>query len=283
MAQLQLEVGALNIVASPHPPGVYRELLSAIANKEVQLWGSDRAKITHFQEFEDKPDLLYGRVLVWAEIDTEGKWINKKKNVEATPEEKQIIAEAIPEDYEPNFRSFSYIFVEKKHRLIIETRNELGQHLAPSRAERMFQRLFDRHLAEDAPSVDVTVIPEDESLEKILAIPKLRRFEIFIKRPNPDDVTVDAERVLARLERQNARSHRLELTKAPKKKSLSPDSETKKLAEVAAAGNGYVTGEGRDASGRRIVESTEKHPKIKTVEVGGTSSFAAFLSALRFF
>jgi Domain of unknown function (DUF4747) len=159
MATTKIEVGALNIVASPHPAGIYRRILTTIANKEVPLWGMDRAKITEFQEIEDKPNLLYGRVLVWGEIDKEGKWLNKNKNVEATPEEKRRIAEAIPEDYEPNFRSFYFIFIEDRHRLIFETRNDLGQHFAPSRAERMFQRLFNRYLSKTDISVDVWPAP----------------------------------------------------------------------------------------------------------------------------
>jgi len=283
MTQSKIEVGALNIVTTPHPRGIYRDLLRTVADKEVELWGSDRAKITQFQELEDRPDFLYGRILVWAEIDTEGQWLNKEKNVEATLEEKQIIAEALPENYEPNFRSFYFIFIESRHRLVFETRNDLGQHLAPSRSQRIFERLFDRFLPSDAPDVDVTPIPEDETLEKILRIPRLRRLEILLKRPNPDDVADDAERVLAALERQGARSQTIELIKAPKKKSLAPDDDTKKLAKIAAAGNGSVTGEGKDDAGQRIFESTEMHPKLRSFSIQGSSSFAAFLSALRFF
>ncbi|THD68436.1 MAG: DUF4747 family protein [Bradyrhizobium sp.] len=283
MAVQKIEVAALNIVASPHPKGVYREILSAIANKEVTLWGSDRGKITEFQEMEDKPNLLYGRVLVWGEIDKDGKWLNKNKNIEATPEEKQKIAKAIPEDYEPNFRSFYFVFIEDKHRLIFESKNELDQHFAPSRAERMFQRLFDRHLPDSASAVDVTAIPEDETLEAIFAIPKLRRLEIFVKRPNADDSADAEQRILNRMERQSAGGLKTELTKAPKKKSLTPDNGTKSMAAVAAAGNGHVTGEGKDAKGKKVFESTKEHPKIRPVEVEGASSFAAFLSALRFF
>jgi hypothetical protein len=284
MAVQKVEVAALNIVASPHPKGVYRELLSAVANKEVTLWGSDRGKITEFQEMEGKPNQLYGRVLVWGEIDKEGKWLNKNKNIEATPEEKRKIAEAIPEDYEPNFRSFYFIFIEDKHRLMFEAKNELDQHFAPSRAERMFQRLFERHLPESAPDVDVTAIPEDETLEAIFAIPKLRRLEIFVKRTNVGDDSADAEqRILNRMERQSAGGLKTELIKAPKKKTLTPDNGTRSMAAVAAAGNGYVTGEGKDANNKKVFESTQEHPKIRAVEVEGGSSFTAFLSALRFF
>ena len=137
----RIEVGALNIVASPHPPGVYREVLTAVADKEIELWGSDKAKITAFQEIGDRPHLLYGRVLVWAEIDKDGAWLNKPKNIEATPAEKAQIANALPEDFEPNFRSFYFIFNEKNHHLVLEYRNELGQHFGSKRAERMFSRL----------------------------------------------------------------------------------------------------------------------------------------------
>ena len=154
----RIELGALNIVASPHPHGIYRRALAAVADKEVNLWGSDRAKITPFQPLEDRPNLLWGRILVWAEIDTEGKWLNKAKNEEATAAEKRAVVDALPPNLEPNFRSFYYLFVEDEHGLVIETRNELGQHLAPSRAERMLLRLFETYLADDFPAFDVTVM-----------------------------------------------------------------------------------------------------------------------------
>jgi hypothetical protein len=282
MASSRIEVGALNIVASPHPQGIYRRILSEVANKEVHLWGSDMAKITQFQELEDRPNLLYGRILVWAEIDIDGKWLNKKKNVEATLAEKKKIADAIPPDFEPNFRSFNYVLIEEKHRLVVEYRNELGQSFGPSRAERLFERLFKEYLPNDAPDVDVTVIPEEESLDKIFAIPRLRRLEILLKRPNPDDVAEAANRVLSRLTGQGARSQKIELVKAAKKKTLTPDGETKALAELAAL-NGNVTGEGKDDEGKPVYESTDKHPKVRSINVEGPTSIGAFFSSIRLF
>src|SRR5262245_30431144 len=121
MAQIPvLEVGALNISASPHPEGIYRRLFSQVADKEVPVWGSDKAKITQPGPFEDQPNWLYGQILVWAEIDLDGKWINKSKNKEATPEEKRKVSEAIPRNLEPNFRAFNFIFIEDKHHLVLE-------------------------------------------------------------------------------------------------------------------------------------------------------------------
>ena len=81
----RIELGPLNIVASPHPHGIYRRALAAVADKEVNLWGSDRAKITPFQPLEDRPNLLWGRILVGAEIDTEGKWLTRLRTKRLRP------------------------------------------------------------------------------------------------------------------------------------------------------------------------------------------------------
>ncbi len=283
MAVPRIEVGAINIAASPHPEGIYRKAFEAVANKEVWVWGSDKAKITVPGPFEDKPNWLYGQILVWAEIDIDGKWLNKTKNKEATPEEKKKVADALPSDLEPNFRAFNYIFVVDKHRLVLEYRNELGQHFGAKRAELFFARLFSsKNLPHDFPAIEVTTIPSDESLDKIFKIARLRSLEIYIKRPNADDLTDDAGRILGRLEDQGARSQKIELTKAAKVKSLKPDNGTKKLAQIASV-NGHVSGEGKDAAGKKVFESTEKHPKSVSLEVHGPSSIATFLSAIRFF
>lgn len=283
MPLTKIQVGALNIAADPHPKGVYREILARIADKEVELWGSDKAKITPFRQFEDNENLLALRILVWAEIDPDGKWINKRKNIEATDDEKLAIIAALPGHIEPNFRSFNAIFVEDKHLLVLEYRNELGEHLAASRAERLFERLFGRYLTPDDPDVAVTAVPQDDALEKIFAIDRLRRLEIVIKRPNADDVLDDATRILQRMKDEGTGERKTELIKAPRVKSITPDATTKKLAKIAST-NGHVTGEGRDAKRKKTFVSTKEHPKVEEIEVPeNTASYNAFLSVLRRF
>jgi hypothetical protein len=153
MAVPNISIGAINIAASPHPEGVYTALFRAVADKEIWVWGSDKAKITAPGPFEGKSDWLYGQILVWAEIDMKGKWLNKRKNKEATQEEKQKVANAIPRDLEPNFRAFNYIFIVSKHRLVLEYKNELGQHFGPKRALTFFSRLFSqKNLSPDSPT-----------------------------------------------------------------------------------------------------------------------------------
>jgi hypothetical protein len=280
MADTTIEVAALNLVASPHPAEIYLRLLNHVAHKEVPLWGSDWAKITEPRVIDGRDNDFFGEILIWTHIDTEIPWINKETDTEATVEEMQPVVDALPENLEPNFRPFTYVLNQAEHIVLIEIKNELGQRLSPKRAKRMFDRLFE-NLSADFPEVDVTVIPEEESLERILAIKRLRKLEIFIKRPNPDDLGDDYKRVMDGLEAEGARSQKIEKVKAAKKPSLTPSNETRRLAIIGST-NGYVSGEGRDESGARVFESTEQHPKIRKFEVN-TSTFAAILSALRFF
>jgi hypothetical protein len=280
MADTTIEVAALNIVASPHPPGTYLKLFQHVAGKEVPLWGSDRAKITEPRAIDGRADDFFGEVLIWTHIDTDIPWINKDTDTEATDEEMQPVVEALPDNLEPNFRPFTYLLNQAEHIVLIETRNEARQRLAPKRAKRMFDLLFEG-LPPDLPEVDVTVIPEEESLEKIFAIQRLRKLEIFIKRPNPDDLGDDYKRIMDGLEAEGARSQKIEKIKAAKRPTLTPSDETKRLAVIAST-NGYVSGEGKDESGTAVFESTEGHPKIRKLDVN-TSTFATIIAALRFF
>jgi hypothetical protein len=276
-----ITLGAVNIAADPHPTGIYRRLFAAAANRVVHLRGSDYAKITAPQDRDTDPPSFYGRVLVWTEIDKNGKWLNQKKNEEATPEEKAKIQ--IPDDIDPNFRSFNFVFIDEKHRLVLEYRNELGQSFAPKSAEHVFRELFSEpYFGEDTPEVSVTAVPSHEALDKIYNITRLKHLEIFIIRPNPDDLTEETGRILERLIKQGAKSQKFELQKRAKVKTLKPDEETKTMAEIAQT-NGYVAGEGTDADGKPVYESTQDHPKTVTLEVSGTTSVGVLFNGIRHF
>jgi len=259
---------------------IYRQLFLAGANRPIRVWGNDWAKITEPQDRETIPPSFYGRILVWTEIDRDGKWLNQEKNKEATATEKAAIQ--IPPSLDPNFRSFNFVFLEERHLLILEYRNELGEHFGSVRAQKFFSTLFEEQLlGAETPEVAVTVIPSHEALDRIYAIPRLRRLEIYVLRPNPDDLAEDQQRLLDRLLKQGAKSQTLELVKKAKVKTITPDDETKRLAAIAVE-NGHVTGEGSD-DGKPILESTKDHPKIVVAEVKGGTSIATFFAALKLF
>jgi hypothetical protein len=280
-ADAKILIGALNIAANPHPAGIYRRLFDLVADREIPLHGSDWAKITLAKAIEDRPTLWVGNVLVWAHIDKDGKWLNKKRNAEATAADKDKIV--LPPDIEPNFRSFNYAFDEKKHWLVVEFRNELGQTFGPSRAEKFFTRLFgEKIIGKEGVEVAVTVIPTEDALERIFRIPKLRWLRIHNTRPNAEDLTDEADALYARLKEMGAKSQDLELVKAAKVKALKPDSQIMALG-AAAAVDGFVEGKGKNEAGGNVFESTKQHPKVIEVEIQGRSSFAAFFSSLRNF
>lgn len=278
---VKIVVGALNIAATPHPPGIYRTLLDRAANLEIPLHGSDWGKITTITPFEDRPNLYAGRVLVWAHIDKDGKWLNKTKNAEATADEKKRII--LPPDIEPNFRSFNFVFNESKHRLAVEFRNELGQTFGPGRAQKFFSKLFNHRTLDDlGAEVAVTVVPTEDALERIFSMPRMRWLRVYNSQPNPEDLSDVAEELHERLRAMGAKSQDLKLTKAAKVKKLEPDEEIKALA-AAAAVDGFVEAKGKTEAGANVFESTKLHPKVIEREIEGTSSFATFLTVLSSF
>lgn len=256
-------LGGLNIVASPHPVGVYEEMFKSVAGTEVALWGSDHARITEPRPRDGNPDQLHGLIHLWTKIDRKGRWFDRHKDGEAEEAEKSKIV--LPSHLDPNYRTFNYAFIKSRHRLIFEIRNEFGDNFGVSRAERLFGFLFSRELlGSDHPSVTITPIPEDGAIDRILAIPRLAKIVIHLERPNAEDL--DDEEVLADLEQQGARSQEITLIKAADADTLSLSKRNRALAEIAAE-NGYVSGRGKDAQGKKTDVSTKEHPKIIPVEI----------------
>jgi hypothetical protein len=174
--------------------------------------------------------------------------------------------------------------VESKHLVVVEFQNDFGERFGSTRVEKLFTYLLSPDvLGEKAPSVAVTVIPEDGTIKRILGIPRLVKLEIHLERPNPDDLSEDEARIMRELQTQGAKRQDLALTKAPKVKSLAPNQETKTLAEVAAK-NGFVAGSGRTAEGEAISVSTKEHPKrIRLVLDEAHSGLVRFLSSIQRF
>jgi hypothetical protein len=274
-----IELGAINVSASPHPDGVYRQMLLAAANKDIEVFGDDFAKITEASERD--PGIFIGRILVWTKIDKGGDWVNLQKNQKASEQDKSKIV-LVP-TIQPNYKSFQFAFIEKKHWLVVEYKNELRQRFSPKRAERFFRNLFSRDiLGEEFPDIEITVIPDEDSLARLLSIEHLRRLKIVIVRPNPDDMGDHAEEVLASMEQNGAGQYAVELAKARGISTLTPSPKTLNLAEIATT-NGYVQGEGRNGD-TPVFESTKDHPQVYKIKVPAGSSFSAeFFSAIKSF
>jgi hypothetical protein len=187
-------------------------------------------------------------------------------NTEATESDKENIV--LPANIKPNYRSFYYGFDEKNHILIVEQHNESGQSFGPRRTEKFFRTLMENSPAIDGVVFSITTIPEDDAVEKILALRRLRRLTITILRPNPaEDLYEEEAEILKRIEDEHAKSETIEYIKAPGVPSLTPTERTRRLALIASR-NGKVQGEGKDESGTKLVGSTDKHPKQVSYVIG---------------
>jgi hypothetical protein len=276
--EFEIDFGVLNITAQPHSdPAVYRNLLKKIAGKYTNFYDQDWAAITEPERYE--AGLHAGRVMIWTELDPDSPAIDKKHLEEVSLQDANI---ELPPEYGINGRTFFYLLREKDHRIFFEWKNDLNHHLAPSRFKNILDRLFAKTNDDGAMHVSISIQHEDDALDKILALPVLKTFEVHLTPPNPDDNDDEAEEVLAALESQNAKAKHVKLEKKSGKTTLKPDEETMAEARVAAAGNGYVKAKGLDKQKKRAEMSTADYPlKITRRALDRTGVFALIIWAAK--
>lgn len=268
----------LNVVASPHPRGIYQNLFRRASRKIVQYWGDYHAAITEISEIEGWDEFYSFSLLTWVEINPSEPTIRKEIL------EKQEFPRAGREftnQYGVNGRVFYCVLDAKTHQVTVELKNEDGQKLSAGRAELIFQRLLSPDvLGYDAEAVEVTLIPQDDALEYVLGFNRLDKLEILVKLPNDDDITTETNRVLNRLRSMSAKSEKSILTRASGTDGLKPDEEHLALARVASAGNGRVDSTGLDGDGEKGERSTKEKPKLSRRMLERGQSFAAAIRNL---
>ncbi|MEH6718864.1 MAG: DUF4747 family protein [Aurantimonas endophytica] len=254
--EARLEYCVLNIAASPHPEGIYIDLLKQAATNQVKYWGDRYATISAPQEREN--GYWQGRILTWDNIDFSEPGIDTGalKEVDVSG-----FGDTLPPNIGFNGRVFLYTLRVSDHRLFVETMNDLGKTLSPRQAGKIFDALLNLPVQPpDSPVVSVTVIPDEDALKQILSIDQLKKLRIHLVRPNADDIGDEADEVLQELVEQGAKSQDILLT-AVAGEGLKPNEHTLAQASVAEI-NGYVDGNGREADGTRVSYSTREYPKI---------------------
>lgn len=265
-----VEIGFLNVVATPHPAGVYERLIRSAAGHEVQFFGDQKAAITSPRASKGEPNLLLGRVVIWTDIDEDQPGVNKRSLSAVNLADMNF---SVPRDLGFNGKAFIFALNTASHTLTFEARNEFGQTLSPRRAKRIFDRLLSPQvLGLEAELVEVTVIPEDDALAFVLGLSRLDRVEILVKRPNEDDITTKTNAIMAELMAQNAKSEDRVLTRESGSDGLELSEENMVRAEVAAT-NGFVKSSGRDGEGEPDKRSTKEYPKILRAVVDAGESF----------
>lgn len=270
-----VEAGFLNIVATPHPEGVYERLLRLASEHPVNFWGSMRAAITDPIRLHDDPSFLSFQLVIWTEVNPNEPAIDKAQLKKASfPREGKSFVAA----YGVNGRVFYCVFDIKTHMLTVELRNEDGQTVSAQRLERIFTDLLSPEiLGADSEEVEVTVIPTDDAVDYVLGLNRLDKVEILVKRPNADDISSSTATIMNGLMAQNVKSERRVLARQAKTDGIVLSEENDTFARVAAH-NGYVDTSGLDENGQHDKRSTREVPKIvREVVASGTS----FLVALR--
>lgn len=154
--------------------------------------------------------------------------------------------------------------------------------MGPATARKIFSTLLSGEvLGLGWPNVEVTVIPEDGAVDRILNLPRLQILAIHITRPNEDASSPEARRrVFSELDDVNAQTLDIKLTKTSGSTRLEPNGNYEELAKIAAD-TGYVRGEERDEDGKKFALSTKELPKRLYVEnTPGKSFIARVLSVL---
>ncbi|CAN5202698.1 hypothetical protein BH11PSE5_BH11PSE5_13520 [soil metagenome] len=265
-----VQFGFLNMVATPHPAGVYARLLNAVANTPVRFWGDTYAAITPLKPDPNKPTLHLSRLVIWTEIDPDAPAINKTKLTETSLSDLDFSA---PANVGFNGRSFYWMLNEKTHVLSFELTNEQGKTISIGRCARIFEWLLSPEmLGYDAEAVEITVLPEEDALQRVLGIERLDRIDILVKRPNADDITAKTNAIMAELDEQNVKRQEITFIRENGTDGIELNEKNRTIAEVAAH-NGYVASKGRDGEGISETRSTKEYPKIIKVslDIGATA------------
>lgn len=146
---------------------------------------------------------------------------------------------------------------------------------------RVLTKLLSHDVLEDASiDVEVTIVPDEEAVSRILGMRGLKRLLIRVNRVNPDDFEDKKRRILNELEANNAKRKDLKYVKARGATKLTPTAEVRDIAEVAAE-NGFVEGEA-DGDGQPLKLSTREHPrKIVVEEAPGQSVLSRMVAYVR--
>lgn len=269
-----IEIGFLNVVATPHPPGIYHEGLQQIANRPVRYRGKDYAVVLAPKKHPEDESLLEGVVSVWTDIDASEPSIDKA-TFEAQDVEDSL--KAVFEQRGFNNRAFHYVMDTETHSLAVELLNENGKRLSVLQAGKIFQLLFGS-ISDGNQTYEVTIKPEEDAIERVLSFARLDRVTILLKRPNPGDHHgADADEVLRELEEQNMKQAEYDFARQPQSPGIALNEKNQTRAEVAAE-NGFVKGSGIDEYGERDTRSTKEYPLVvRQVLAAGT----LFATALR--
>lgn len=235
-----MRLGPLNVVAQPHSQDIYYRILKHLRRSQrgVRIRGERFGMIASLQDpGGPKSDRFAdGIIVTFTPIDAKADWVNISSGKKAEDDELSTIQ--IPKNLQPNAKFHHFRFYLKDHLLLFEVGNS-GPKLTPENAGKLFDRLLAApDVEKEFGQVISTVLPNSDTLDRIITHKRLRYIHIVLHAPNPDKGGSAEQNVTKRLEKMFAR--RMErIVVAKTKAHLELDAEIVQEAKIGAK-NGRV-------------------------------------------
>ena len=245
-----------NVVLTPHTKEKYINLFSSAfeLKRSVKYYGSEQLLFAEINTGKLNEDIISGYFFLYTDFSIDSSWLNlEKRNYASTDELKRI---SIPDDLRPNAKKFNFVFLIRKHTLVIEVRNQSGNLLNANFVERSLENLF-RLSKENDDTVDVTTYKEKSKIKEIFSWKRLKSISVYIKIPNPDTPTSEYD-IEQDFRSRNQHTLKLE-AKALPKRSLNLNGLFRSYL-LASERNGYATADGESEDGMSKSISTQSKP-----------------------
>jgi len=262
----RVKVGEISVVAHPHDdPDTYPELFKRLTDSTSRpntKYSNNRS--VEFADLEKVAgaDVYTGAIYIYSGIDFDEPWYNKPNKREATNEELDKIN--IPNELNPEFRKFGFVFVVDSHRLYFRCDDGQGHLIKPNLLNNALARLLTaRKVKGDLEEVRADLIADRGQVDAILDMHKLYRLQIDLRLPNgEDDDPIDHY-----IDKDSQNRIKVEVFKRARVEALRVTDYVKKLAEIAGEVGGLVTGWGKDEeTGAPSKQSTTYKPKTNFIK-----------------
>jgi hypothetical protein len=263
-----IEISGLNIAMhAPHSMARYVDLFNDALRLRLPLRVSNVHMLMLGSVFPDNPDRpedgLNGSIYRFVRLDPNEPWFNAETHEVATPDDLRQIN--IPSNLLPHLQTFPFVFRPSTHHLFYvrkDRKDSMGASYVKSLLDHLFKALV---LAGRHPEVSVTVIPDEQSIERIFGMRSMEKLIIELNRPNPDDGDDEQTRWEEKLRNQNLKKMSLTLQSA-RGESIVADNETRSMAQAASL-NGKVIAVGLDQEGKKVEESTVARNLVEYVPI----------------
>ncbi len=257
---------AINVVAQPHPKGIYEQLFDRLiqARPAVKIardqYGkfTSTSKLPYLVDFEGKNQtVFFGLLHIYSKIQADKDWFNE--STETIVDDKQEL-DAIKRisHLGPNDRALRYAFYPDHHMFIFDSQAN-NTPISASTVERLLRNSLTPLIEQfQIESIKFTIEPVKSKVDEIINMTDLGKIELLLHRPNPDALPSNIEDdIFKDMDEEGVSEESIEL-KRSKSKPIKLNKRRTDIIRVASR-NGYVRASGYD-NGKRKTIATNDHP-----------------------